>query len=46
MDWLVVALLGGLIGTAELVGRYRDAPSGAVANWPALGYVGLNVAAS
>jgi hypothetical protein len=46
VDWLAVGFLGGLIGTAELVGRYRDAPAGAIYNTPAFFYVGLNIVAS
>jgi hypothetical protein len=36
--WLMVALLGGALGTAELVSRYRDAPAAALRTWPALLY--------
>jgi len=46
MDWLIVALFGGLVGASELINRYRDAPVRAVLNWPAAFYIFLNVAAS
>ncbi len=46
LDFAVVAVLGALVGGGELVSRYRDAPAGALYNWPAAIYVGLNVAAS
>jgi hypothetical protein len=46
LDFLAVALLGALVGGAELVSRYRDAPHAALYTWPALVYVALNVAAS
>jgi len=46
MDWLIVALFGGLVGASELVNRYRDAPVRAVLNWPAGFYILLNLAAS
>jgi len=46
MDWLIVGLFGGLVGTSELISRYRDAPVRAVLNWWAAFYIALNVAAS
>jgi len=45
-DYLAVAILGGLVGSAELISRYRDAPVRAVYNLPAAIYTALNVAAS
>src|ERR1022692_3482750 len=45
-DFVAVALLGALVGGAELVSRYRDAPHAAVYTRPALVYVALNVTAS
>jgi|HubBroStandDraft_1064217.scaffolds.fasta_scaffold11643_3 hypothetical protein len=46
LDYVAVAMLGLLVGLAELVSRYRDAPQAAIVKIPALVYVGLNVAAS
>jgi hypothetical protein len=46
VDYLVVAAIGGLVGTGELVARYRDAPLRALNNPAALLYIGLNAAAS
>jgi len=46
VDFAVVALLGALVGTGELVSRYRDAPEGALRNGPAAWYVFINIAAS
>ncbi len=46
LDYFAVAFLGGLVGAAELVSRYRDAPARAVYNLPAATYIALNLAAS
>ncbi|MGA2592916.1 MAG: hypothetical protein ABSH32_23630 [Bryobacteraceae bacterium] len=46
LDFVAVALLGALVGSGELVSRYRDAPKAALYTRPALVYVALNVAAS
>jgi hypothetical protein len=46
LDYAVVAALGAVVGGGELVSRYRDAPAGAVRNWPAAIYIALNVVAS
>src|SRR5215472_9509616 len=46
LDYFAVAVLGALVGGAELVSRYRDAPARAVYNLPAAIYIALNVAAS
>src|SRR5262249_11992187 len=46
LDYAVVAMLGALVGGAELVSRYRDAPARAVFNLPAAIYIALNVVAS
>lgn len=46
VPWLVVAFLGGIVGTAELVSRYRDAPAGAVRTRPALFYIAINITAA
>jgi hypothetical protein len=34
------------LGTAELVSRYKDAPTEAIRTWPAILYLGVNVFAS
>ncbi len=46
IDFTAVALLGALVGIAELASRYRDEPWDALYTWPALLYVALNAAAS
>ena len=45
-DWIVVALIGLLVGTGELVARYRDAPFKVLLTWPSLLYLVLNAAAA
>lgn len=44
--YAVVAALGALVGSGELVSRYRDAPAGALRSAAALFYIALNIAAS
>lgn len=44
--WMVVGGLGGALGVAELVSRYRDAPAVALRTWPAALYIAINVTAS
>lgn len=46
MDWVVVGVLGALVGMADIIGRYRDAPWRSLTSLSALLYVGINVAAS
>jgi hypothetical protein len=46
LDYAIVAALGALVGSGELVSRYRDAPTGALRTGPALFYVFLNLVAS
>jgi hypothetical protein len=46
VDFALAALLGVLVGLAELVSRYRDAPQAALYNRPAVLYLALNGAAS
>ncbi len=46
LDFAMVAVLGALVGGGELVSRYRDAPAGALYNWPAAIYIALNIGAS
>ena len=46
LDYVVVAALGLLVATGELVSRYKDAPAGALRSGGAIFYMALNVAAS
>lgn len=46
IDYVLVATLGILVGSGELVSRYRDAPARALANGPAFFYLLLNALAS
>jgi hypothetical protein len=46
VDYVAVALIGGLVGLGELVARYRDAPGSALRNAAAGLYVGINAAAA
>jgi hypothetical protein len=46
LDFTAALLLGILVGLAELVSRYRDAPKQALYSWPAVLYLLLNGAAS
>ena len=46
LDYVVAAMLGGLVGAGELSSRYRDAPGRALYTRPALFYILLNIAAS
>jgi hypothetical protein len=46
LDWVAVALIGGIVGTSELISRYKDDPWAAVRSWPARFYIGVNCAAS
>jgi hypothetical protein len=46
MEYVAVVLIGGLVGAAELIARYRDAPLIALRAWSAAIYVSLNAAAS
>ena len=46
LAYTVVALLGALVGSGELVSRYRDAPAGALRSVPAIFYVTLNITAA
>jgi hypothetical protein len=45
-DWIAVAVLGALVGTGELVARYKDAPFRALLTPPAFLYVAINIAAA
>jgi len=44
--YVVVALIGAVVGAGEIIVRYKDNPVGALCSRPALAYVGLNVAST
>ena len=46
LDFSAVFLLGALVGIAELVSRYRDAPWKVLTNGPAAAYIAVNGAAA
>src|SRR5271165_585781 len=46
LPWVAVAGLGGLLGTTELIGRYRDEPVKSLFTWAGLFYVCVNMIAS
>lgn len=46
LDYIWVGLFGLLIGLAELLSRYRDAPFSALKTMPAWVYIGLNITAA
>src|ERR1035437_2943238 len=46
LDWVAVALLGGIVGTSELISRYKDDPWAAIRSWPARFHFPVNSAAS
>jgi hypothetical protein len=46
LDYLLVALFGGLVGVVELVSRYRDAPMRATLTITGLVYVAVNLLSS
>lgn len=46
LDLAIVGVLGVAVGGAELVSRYRDAPTGVLKTAPALIYVGVNAMAA
>lgn len=46
LDWPAVAVLGGLVGTSELVSRYKDDPWAAIKTLPAIFYIVINCAGS
>lgn len=45
-NYLLVVAVGGLVGSTELMSRYRDAPFAPLISAPGLFYVGLNAIAS
>ncbi|MDJ0643780.1 MAG: hypothetical protein QNJ15_13280 [Erythrobacter sp.] len=46
IEYLAVALIGGILGSCELLSRYRDEPVKAVLNLAAVCYILVNVVAS
>jgi hypothetical protein len=46
LDWIAVALLGGVVGSSELISRYKDEPGTAMKSRPAVFYILINAAAS
>jgi hypothetical protein len=46
IDWPAVAALGALVGSSELVSRYKDNPVAAIQAWPGFLYIAINAAAS
>src|ERR1035437_234216 len=46
LDWVAVALLGGIVGTSELISRYKDDPWEAIRSCPARFSIDINSAAS
>jgi hypothetical protein len=46
VDYALVVCLGSLVGTAELIARYRDAPTRALKTVPAFVYIGVNAIAA
>jgi hypothetical protein len=46
VDYIIVALLGGLVGLGELASRYREHPYFALMTLPAMVYIVVNMAAS
>ena len=36
VDWVAVALLGGVVGAGELASRYKEDPLAAIKTWPAI----------
>src|SRR5215210_3294569 len=45
-DYVVVALLGALVGAVEIISRYRDEPWNSLRGAAAVGYVTVNAAAA
>jgi hypothetical protein len=46
LDWIAVAVLGGVVGASELISRYKDDPGAAIKSGPAVFYIVMNCAAS
>jgi hypothetical protein len=45
-QFAAVALFGSLVGTTELVSRYRDKPTAPLGTWPGIIYIATNALAS
>ena len=46
LDWAAAAVLGGLVGTSELISRYKDDPAASIKAWSGILYITINSAAS
>jgi hypothetical protein len=46
LDWAAVAVLGGGVGSSELISRYRNHPWAAIRTGPAVIYIAINSLAS
>ena len=46
LDCAAAAVLGGVVGSSELISRYKDDPWAAIKSWPAIFYIAINCAAS
>jgi hypothetical protein len=46
LDWVAVLALGGVVGSSELISRYKDDPWATIRTWPAVVYVAINSLAS
>ena len=46
LQWAAVAVLGGVVGSSELISRYKDNPGAAIKSAPAIFYIAINSAAS
>ena len=45
VSYIIVAILAGLVGVAEILSRYRDVPLIVLREWPAWTYIGTNALA-
>lgn len=45
LSYVIVGVLAGLVGVAEILSRYRDVPLIVLREWPAWTYIGTNAAA-
>src|SRR5579859_4136781 len=46
LDWAAVAVLGGVVGSSELISRYKDNAKETLGSWPAIFYIVINSVAS
>ncbi|RME87767.1 MAG: hypothetical protein D6770_08555 [Anaerolineae bacterium] len=45
-EWLMAGVLGAVVGSAEIISRYRDEPDDALRTWPSLFYLLVNALAA